>query len=316
LDINNGKYTIKNKKILQTLLNGYVSFSPGAPKIAFPEEHFKVIKCTMSNFQYKCYKMVEEREGHPDFTDMLKLSNAFFVGTRMISNVSFPNKKAGEKGFESLIGCKLSLSNIKKYATKFDKIMKKIKSNPGPAIVYSNFREYGGIEPFIQMLTYNGYCNIFADDSSNSQYNKKRFGIWSGSEKMELKEITRNIYNQKDNTDGSLIKIMIISPSGKEGLSLFRTRSLHIMEPYFNWSRIAQIIGRGSRFCSHKDLPLDDRTINIYMYLAVSPYDDKTVDEYIYEIMCAKKELLQEFYEVLENAAVDKLLFSNSKKFV
>ena len=316
LNYENDTYTIKNKDVLFNYLRGYISFSPGAPTIAFPKEIIKVIKCPMSDFQYNSYKMVVKREGHPDFKDILKLSNAFFIGSRMISNIAYPNKNICDEGINSLEGKRLHFTHISKYATKFDKIMTRIKAIKGPSIVYSNFREYGGIEPFIKMLYYNDYINVHDDGAAKKKYNRKRFAIWSGKENIDIKEMSKNIYNLAANHDGTLLKIMIISPSGKEGLSLFRTGSIHIMEPYFNWSRIAQIIGRGSRYCSHKDLIEEDRVVKIFLYLATSKNGKKTIDEYIYDIMKSKKRLLKEFYDIMEDVAVDKYLFENAKKFI
>lgn len=314
-----GKLVMKNRELLKEMISGYISFSPGAPSHAFPEKIVKIIKCEMSNFQYECYKTVEEQEGKPDFKNILKLSNAFFIGSRMISNVCYPNKKVNEKGLESFVGRKLHIDNICKFSIKFQKIISKTKSIKGPSIVYSNFREYGGIEAFVKVLDANGYINVLDPDAHKKKYNKKRYGLWTGREDMIDKETSKSIYNSPDNADGSMLKIMIISPSGKEGLSLLRTRSMHIMEPYWNSSRIAQVIGRGIRYCSHKDLPIDERNVQVFMYIAVSPSTrkrHKTIDEYIYKIMLDKDVVLNEFYQVMQDASIDKKLFKNALKFI
>ena len=47
---------------------------------------------------------------------------------------------------------------------------------------------------------------------------------------------------------------MIISSAGAEGISLTGVRQVHIMEPYWNVSRLDQVIGRAVRYCSHKDV--------------------------------------------------------------
>ena len=228
LDVNDkGKHIIKNKELLCSLMSGYISFSPGAPSIAFPDKIIKLVRCEMSPFQFECYKTVEEQEGKPDFKNILKLSNAFFIGSRMISNICYPNKRVNENGIESFKGRKLHIDKICRYSIKFQKIIIKAKSVKGPSIVYSNFREYGGIEPFTKVLEYNGYINITDPNSDDKKYNKKRYGLWTGRESMSDKELSKSIYNHKDNFDGSMLKFMIISPSGKEGLSLYRTRSIH-----------------------------------------------------------------------------------------
>ena len=297
LDVNDkGKHIIKNKELLCSLMSGYISFSPGAPSIAFPDKIIKLVRCEMSPFQFECYKTVEEQEGKPDFKNILKLSNAFFIGSRMISNICYPNKRVNENGIESFKGRKLHIDKICRYSIKFQKIIIKAKSVKGPSIVYSNFREYGGIEPFTKVLEYNGYINITDPNSDDKKYNKKRYGLWTGRESMSDKELSKSIYNHKDNFDGSMLKFMIISPSGKEGLSLYRTRSIHIMEPYWNSSRIQQVIGRGIRYCSHKDLPLEERNVQIFIYISVAPIKQyKTIDEYIYKMMVDKDPILKQF---------------------
>jgi hypothetical protein len=312
----NGGYALKNKELLSKLLQGYISFSPGAPKIAFPEQIIKMVKCPMSAFQYKSYKIVEKREGNPEFRDILKLSNAFFIGSRMMSNVAYPNKKINEKGMQSFEGKRLHLTHIGKYSTKFEKIINRSRNIHGASIVYSNFREYGGIEPLLKTLEHNGYIYVFDEDADKKKYNKKRFAIWSGKESMDEKETAKNIYNDINNIDGSMLKMIILSPSGKEGLSLLNTGSLHVMEPYFNYSRMAQIFGRAVRFCSHKALPADKRKVYIFIYIAVSPTGKKLIDGYIFDMMKEKKSLLSEFYDVLEDVAVDKHLFKNAKKHI
>lgn len=318
LDVNDkGKHIIKNKELLCSLMSGYISFSPGAPSIAFPDKIIKLVRCEMSPFQFECYKTVEEQEGKPDFKNILKLSNAFFIGSRMISNICYPNKRVNENGIESFKGRKLHIDKICRYSIKFQKIIIKAKSVKGPSIVYSNFREYGGIEPFTKVLEYNGYINITDPNSDDKKYNKKRYGLWTGRESMSDKELSKSIYNHKDNFDGSMLKFMIISPSGKEGLSLYRTRSIHIMEPYWNSSRIQQVIGRGIRYCSHKDLPIEERNVQIFIYISVAPIKQyKTIDEYIYKMMVDKDLILKQFYTVMEDAAIDKKLFANAKKFI
>lgn len=311
----NGGYTIKNQPILEKLLKGYVSYSPGAPSIAFPKEILHVVKCPMSAFQTKSYKMIEKQEGNPDFQDILKLSNAFFIGSRMISNIAYPNKKPNKSGLDSFKGKRLHFSNIGKYSSKLEKCISKIKSISGPAIFYSNFREYGGIEPLIKILEYNGFIYVFDENANKKRYNKKRFAIWSGKEPIDEKETARNIYNDPKNIDASMLKLMIISPSGKEGLSLFNTGSMHIFEPYWNHSRLAQIFGRGSRYCSHKLLPKEKRILQIFMYISTTCKGEKTIDGYIFEMMKEKKALLNDFYKVLKKVAVDRELNKNAIKY-
>ena len=64
---------------------------------------------------------------------------------------------------------------------------------------------------------------------------------------------------------------MIISSAGAEGISLTCVRQVHILEPFWNYVRIDQVLGRAIRMKSHLDLPKEDRNVEQYLYLSVLP---------------------------------------------
>jgi len=101
-------------------------------------------------------------------------------------------------------------------------------------------------------------------------------------------------------------------------VSLLRVKAVHILDPYWNTSRLDQVIGRAIRYCSHKDLPAEDREVNVYLYLACGPKGKSsyTVDQHIYKIALEKEKLVKQFYSVLQASAVDSKLFANAQKFV
>ena len=98
------------------------------------------------------------------------------------------------------------------------------------------------------------------------------FGLYTGTETAEEKEILRNVFNgtwqyipaglaaqlaeiSSNNLYGEIIKVIMITASGAEGISLKNVRYVHITEPYWHPVRITQVIGRARRICSHNDLP-------------------------------------------------------------
>jgi SNF2 family DNA or RNA helicase len=83
----------------------------------------------------------------------------------------------------------------------------------------------------------------------------------------------------KENKTGDLIKIILISPAGAEGINLRNCRQVHIIEPYWNEVRIEQVIGRAIRQCHHADLPLDQRTVDVFRYKMVRQNGKETSDE-------------------------------------
>ena len=293
------KYTAINMDEFKKLVKGYVSYYRGAPPVAYPEKILKYVKCEMSDFQYKSYLTVSSKEGPFRSGDILKMSNNFFIGSRTLSNIAFPNKGTGENGFVSLKGEMMEMENLEEYSIKFAKILKKVKRCMGTVFIYSSFKEYGGIKTMCKILDYNGFKN-YAEHGEG----KKRYAIWSGDEKTETKDEIRNVFNNKNNKDGSKIKIILGSPAIKEGVSLLRVKQVHVVEPYWNMSRLEQVVGRAFRFCSHKDVPMEERFVEVYIYLATYK-DELTIDKYILQLARKKEKLTGEFEQALKESAID-----------
>jgi hypothetical protein len=312
-------YNIKNKTHLAKQMNGLISYYAGAPDYAFPQRIQRIIRCPMSKYQYDCYKIVQESEGKINKLDLLKLPNNFFIGSRIISNIAFPNKLIGKLGLNALTGKHMDMTNLSTYSIKYYEVLKRVLKTSGTVFIYSNFREYGGLLPMIQILEHYGYVNFLTNGPG-----KLRYAVWSGDETMEQKESIRETFNLKINQKGSKIKIILGSPAIKEGVSLLRLKQVHILEPYWNMSRLEQVIGRGIRFCSHKDVDINKRYVKVYIYLATVPTEiaekEKTlvkfertitIDEHIYQMALTKLKLSTQFEEVIKMVAIDKLLFQN-----
>jgi superfamily II DNA or RNA helicase len=302
-------YKLINIPLFKELIKNKISYYRGAPPQTFPEAEFKIIKCNMSDFQYKSYltslsKIDDNIKGSFKDVDILKLPADFFLGPRMISNISFPNKSIGEVGFSSLKDNKLKMQSIENYSIKFYKILKRIKKAEGPTFVYSNFKDIGGLKSFVRFIEYHGYKNYKTFGEG-----KKTYALWSGDETHKMKEEIKHTFNQKENMDGTKIKIMLGSPSIKEGITLLRVDQIHILEPYWNLSRIQQIIGRGVRFCSHKDLPKSKQIVHVYLYLATHPKEEQTIDQYIWSLANEKNKLIEQFEHILKENAIDCELF-------
>lgn len=73
----------------------------------------------------------------------------------------------------------------------------------------------------------------------------------------------------KNNDFGDLCRVFCITSAGAEGLSLKNVRAVHIMEPYWNDVRTAQVKGRAVRICSHAELDPAERTVDVFTYVSV-----------------------------------------------
>ena len=313
---NGDKYThsVKNIEIFKEHVKGFISYFRGAPPIVFPKMKIKYVKCEMSDFQYGAYVRVLQNEDKVLSSTKKKIAktlnvsdlpNNFYIGTRVISNVVFPNKKINEDGFLSFTAKRI-LNDLDNFSCKFASIMERIQKCNGKIFVYSSFKEFGGIRSFATVLEAFGYS-----DYTKTGEGKKRFAIWSGDENISIKEEIKAVYNLKENLRGHKLKIILGSPSIREGVSLTAVRQVHVLEPYWNQSRLDQVIGRASRFCSHKDLEEHQRNVKVYIYVAVPPgYGRKknipeTIDQYIQHLSTEKDKVIKTFEKAIKEVAID-----------
>jgi len=186
------------------------------------------------------------------------------------------------------------------YSPKFAQIYQQITDSKhvGLHLLYSQFRTLEGIGIFKLVMDANGYAEFKIrknqQDGTWSQYyqqpddaGKPMYALYTGTESKEEKEIIRNVFNSswdnlpntlktdlmrnhshtRKNIYGGVIKLLMITASGAEGINLRNVRYVHIMEPYWHPVRTEQIIGRANRICSHYQLPEELRTVNVFLYV-------------------------------------------------
>ena len=139
----------------------------------------------------------------------------------------------------------------------------------GKILFYSDFRSDGGSEAFELVLKSNGYEKFNSDDPQTEP--GKRYTFITGAEGQDERKINKDHFNDKKNIRGEYIQVMIISSAGAEGISLTGVRQVHILEPFWNFVRIDQVLGRAIRMKSHIDLPKEDRNVEQYIYISTLP---------------------------------------------
>jgi len=298
-------YNCKNLDLFKKMVKGYISYYGGAPPYTFPDMTIKYVECEMSEFQVNVYKKVikeDNENGNHDLSYSLNASdlpNNFYIGARYTSNIVYPNKKINDDGLESLTDNKI-LNELQKYSCKMDKMMISIKRTKGKIFIYSGFKEHAGLKTIIRILEAFGYKN-YKDNGTG----KKRFAIWSGDETMKFKDEIRDVFNRHDNSYGNKLKIILGSPSIKEGVTLKAVRAVHVLEPYWNQSRLEQVIGRANRFCSHIELLEEERNVKVYIYIATYPEIKVSIDQYIMNLSEQKNKIVKQFEKALQEASVD-----------
>ena len=250
------------------------------------------------------------------------------------------------------------------YSPKFLHLLHNIldKQHVGLHLVYSQFRTLEGIGIIKLILETNGFSQFkiiksaggdWTIDMTAEEQERPCFALYTGTESAEEKEIIRNIFNSKwknvpktitdqlnarttNNMFGEVIKILMITASGAEGINLRNVRYVHITEPYWHPVRTEQIIGRARRICSHIDLPEELRTVDVFLYvmrftrrqiaqdndesLNIRMFDKSktdgvtpmSTDQSLYEISNIKERITRQILTAVKESSFDCMIHANA----
>tara|TARA_B100001059_G_scaffold55010_3_gene49624 strand:- start:8041 stop:11373 length:3333 start_codon:yes stop_codon:yes gene_type:complete len=255
----------------------------------------------------------------------------------------------------------LTKDQLQVYSPKFLHILESLQDekNEGLHMLYTQFRTLEGIGVFKLVLEQNGFAQFkikyereqWKLDIPLEDRGKPMFALYTGTETQEEKEIIRNIFNStwqyiprplaeelekisKNNYYGEIIKLLMITSSGAEGITLQNVRYVHVVEPYWHPARTEQVVGRARRICSHKNLPKRHQTVEVFLYLMEftseqlaseqsvelrlkdkSKYDKVTPvtsDETLYEISSIKEEINHQLLVAVKESSIDCAVYSKS----
>lgn len=220
------------------------------------------------------------------------------------------------------------IKKMQESSAKFLNIIFYVMKSPGPVLIYSNYLLMEGLDLLKVYLKYFGF-DSYKNPNSKDYF---RYGEFHGSVSREDRKKARELEISKENAYGKIIKILLFSPAGAEGISLESIRQVHLMEPYWHEVRMIQMIGRAIRQCSHKFLPIKERHVDIYRYRSVKhnvkiieviegqtsrkqkkiiddPNELKTIDFEIQELASSKNNLISNFLDTVKEVAIDCELF-------
>jgi superfamily II DNA or RNA helicase len=211
----------------------------------------------------------------------------------------FKNYKKKSGLFKALYACSCKFTAALFYAQK----------SKGPILAFSNYVKMEGLQIFKLYLKYIGVTEYGKAGAPGDDF--KRFTEFHGDIPMELRTKNKDTFNLKENKEGKIIKFILLAPAGAEGISLMNVRQIHVLDPYWNEVRIEQLIGRGIRQCSHKNLPMEDRKVDVYRYKALRENEKRTTDEDVEALAKEKQTLIDSFLKSVKETAVDCELFKS-----
>jgi hypothetical protein len=165
------------------------------------------------------------------------------------------------EGDTEIVKIQRMIQQVSLYSTKFAKVAELILASEGPVFVYSNYVYYG-VESMSIVMSFLGYAAYPNKGPRGSYF------VWKGEANVEEIPKAKALFNSKENKDGSLLKIMFGTQTVMEGVDFKNVRQVHILDPWWNDSRMQQVIARSIRLCSHKELPADKRIVDVFIHLA------------------------------------------------
>lgn len=244
---------------------------------------------------------------------------------------------------KSITGKILHEDNLINFSTKFYKALKEINKlvwgDKGAKLcfVYSNLVKVG-IELFKEVMKMNGYleydpngykimpdtrCYFCGYDYKNHEKNTApehefkpaTFITFTGKTAEDQQdalpekkiEIIYDVFNNIENRYGKYLKFVLGSVVMNEGVSLWNVSEVHILDVYYNFSRIDQVVGRATRNCSHHKI-IDDTNkfpeVKVYKYAVV--FDEQVSSEIDLYIKAEMKYILVKKVErCLKENAID-----------
>jgi hypothetical protein len=334
IDPNNFPSKNMNGEVIQIPQKMINENSPLANQKHVP--YLKFIRCMMTPKHEQAYKQyANPKLSVPTIilNDILiPIPAGYQISTTNISNILNNNKEfAEEQGLivstspdigSYLSGSFFKESNIKKYSSKYQMLLKHLNNVSGKIFIAHPYITYG-VFIIKELLINNGYieygmpsasdtrcclCDmLFSDHKAEHRFTPRTFiNIHGGLHSSTIKTL-KNIFNSPANKEGHVIQIIIGSKVIFEGVDFNCLRHIFIASFPSNIPTIIQILGRGIRDGSHKMLPIDQRTVNVYIFVSSissgisyeeSRYISK-MDDYL---------VIQEIEKIINENAIDSII--------
>ncbi len=185
----------------------------------------------------------------------------------------------------------------KEYSSKVTALLRNILTNEknhfsAKHMIFSFFKEKSGVNIIKAILE---MCGLRTETFSGDLSDKKRLQLL-------------NTFNSPANRYGQIIKIILVTDAGAEGISLLETQHVHILESDKRENKINQVIGRVARYKSHYKMPKKLQKVHVWRYWSVLPADlggDDTIDVVLYKQGQIKMQTINSFLDILKKNSIE-----------
>jgi hypothetical protein len=283
-----------------------------------------------------------------------KINETFFGG-----KYPNPNELLVDNEKKKTLGGKIfKLENLKNFSIKFFTCLNNINENvigkkgPGTIFIYSNLVKVG-IELFKEVLIQNGYLEFSENQNYNilegtidsltgitykdflesgndiKLFHPATFITFTGKTDDTQEDVPeakiavlKNSFNNINNKDGKFIKLVLGSRVMNEGITLMNIKEVHLLDVYYNFGRVHQVMGRAIRRCVHYKITNDQNPfpkVSIYKYVVSLPSNSSigilSAEEELYQKAEYKYILVKDIERVLKESSIDCPLNYNGNIF-
>jgi len=289
---------------------------------------------TDNEFEHNQYNIQYNKQTGGDYDDEMIVQLDDENGCVKLCNVEInPNEFTGRLRNDG------STDDIDKVLEKFDDTDKYYTNYRYNFDFYNNpfYRLNGGKTNKSKVSSKDKLTDKKTDKKSSSKYSSKKIlggitdhefypacfiSITGGdnqSEELEndtnedAKKIIQNVFCDPNNAQGKYIKFVLGSKVLSEGFNLKNVGEVHILDSWFNFTRIEQTIGRGIRRCSHMAVACEDNPypkVNVYKYCIVldsnkGQVPEPSSEELIYQNAERKHILIKEIEHLIKENTID-----------
>ncbi len=285
--------TIVNKQDLKKVLDRYVHHFRGSEEFKkhIPTVHERDVSVPMSRQQSKLYQFALRKKLGPVARWRIKhnLPPGKGEATSFLSALSLAREVSGSP---HILSKKIRMSEAVAHSPKLkaavESMHRHLSEHPKhKVVIYSNMRK-SSLDPVKEHLV-----------KSRVPHGEFHGGIPDDERQRHVREFNRGKR-----------RVLLVSPSGAEGLDLKGATLFQRLDPHWNPERMAQAKGRVARYKSHASLPSHMRKVKVENYTSSVPRKwfglgrkETSVEEWVESRAREKKRLNRELLDIVEKKA-------------
>lgn len=225
---------------------------------------------------------------------------------------------------DTAFGNILALQNLPRWSGKYYKMVQDViahtKIDAGKLMLSHEYVHGTGVKLIAEILRTNGFIGVGSVPAANTrcvvcsiaksthaasghEFIPARFAVIHGEIPNKNIKTAITKYNAPANDRGHNIKILIASKMIREGYNFTSVRGLWVMHSPPNISALIQLMGRPIRRYSHVTLPVEDRNVEIRIYVTTGGTADYMNRKYYTKI--EEYKVIQRIERVIHESAVD-----------